>query len=1047
MLDAVKIWKLLIYLLICLSLVKCEIPNVSLSGNSRLIQSSYLAAQKLISNSRVKELSNFLSLYCNHEQYYNSYSPKVILSKWELFRSWYKEPSTLLGIIFENLLAGNNTSTNKALLPLASNYLDTLIKRELIGFIILGLAIFLFMVISLTFLLCRRFRDRVVSLEESSEGLNKVKYGLIFTTICIFLLCSGYIIVNVLTIIRVIKIHDSIASSFCWIAVGIDSLSNGNVDMNVTSGKFNLRPSSAITNASIPFLGALPIQYLLEQIIKQEQMDKLSNSSLKFIQSAGFGTTLADRSLDLGLFFSNKTLFQPGETNWSVPAGLKIPIKMTQLSRTFIGANSTVYSTINPVVNELINVLQNGQQLINIKIASQYFLEMKKFTFQTLYILDIIRISNIIIFYVIVSLAGGIILFSVFAIIFSIIHTILLFYGSTRYGCFQSRSAIGTIAFFIIILSTCLAFVIFLLSIGGIIGQDYCSWMAKDLFNTTGSNWIKTVNSGIGEVVESCILPMPSYLYKRTNQNSTSFLRNMSKDQLETNIRFDHANEYVQSENNQHKDININVHKSVPVKIVSNETADSTKHNWKNDEAEFINNSVLQSSMSNGRLLSLQNKTEYAFNGELSSHNILSMITQSIQNGLTDEITRIISISWTNIINSWDLAVQCIDYINYTDFIKYATSYFPNVNTQFLQRQQVPVLILITQSSPNQLLLDKTTIFGFPTYSALSGSSNYNVNSAISSANYPYLLPGMEILQSIIVPFKLEPLQKENFSDSRDPFVITSTTDLSIIKFAEYQATSPYFSEYPLIYFENALWWAKKLAELYKTYIVCPYFNWIDLANSNSSTSVNNHFYQTYSGKPCLFKVYVEYMHSLIKDYFVNPSNQATNEIANYGNLLITQLANILGSVTTLQSAGQNAYDCGQVSIDFTNGITTMCSLVSELRTILIDILTAVTFTGYLVSIFIFIIWLIAVRYETRIADSILERTYSSTITEEKDKITDRLSMNSQEMNTACNNPADQSLEKTNFNSIEDVSNSLDSTKKGHFSKKSTKGKRQKHLK
>ncbi|OII76517.1 hypothetical protein cand_000380 [Cryptosporidium andersoni] len=1042
MLNAVKIWKLLIYLLIYRSLVKCEVSDVSLPGNSRLIQISYLAAQKLISNSRVKELSDFLSLYCDNKQYYNPYSPQVILSKWELFRSWYKEPSILLGIIFENLLSGDNITNNKVILPLVSNYLDTLIKRELIGFIVLSLAVFLFVVISLIFLLCRHFRDRVISLEESSEGLNKVKYGLIFTTICIFLLCSCYIIANVLAIIRVIKIHNSIASSFCWIAVGIDSLANGNVDVNVTSGKFNVNPSSAITNASIPFLGAFPIQYLLEQIIQQEQINKLTNSSLKFIQSAGFGTTLADRFLDLALFFNNQTLFQPGETNWSVPAGIKIPMKMVQLSETFVEANSTVFETINPRVNELISVLQSGQQSADIKITLQYFVEMKKLTFQVLYILDIIRISNITIFYVIVSLAGSIILFSVFAIIFSIIHTILLLYGSTQYGYFQSSSAIGAIAFFIIILSTCLAFVIFLLSISGIIGQDYCSWMAKDLFSTAGSNWIKTINSEISEVIESCIFPIPSYLHKGTNKNLTSPLHNtMIKDQLQTNIRLDHANEYDQSGNNQHRNINIDIHKSVPAEIVSNKTANSIRYNWKSDGTESINDRVKQLSMSNGRLLSLQDTTEYIFNGKPSSHNILSMVTKSIQNGLTEEVTRLVSITWTNIINSQDLAAQCITFINYTDFIKYATSYFPNINEGLLARQQVPVLILITQSSPNQLLLDKTTIFGFTIYSALSGSKNYNVDSAISSANYPYLLPGMEVFQSIIVPFKLEPLQKRNPSNSKDPLIITSTTDLSIINVAEYQATNPYFSEYPLTYFENALWWAKKLAELYKTYIVCPRFSWIDLVNSNSSTSVNYHLYQTYSGKPCLFKVYEEYMHSLIQDYFVNPSNQATSEIEKYGSLLTAQLANILGSVTVLQNAGQSAYDCGQISIDFTNGITTMCSLVGELRTILIDILTAVTFTGYLVSILILIIWLIAVRYETRIADSILERTYSSTITE--DKITDKLSMNNQEVNTACNNPVDQPLEQTNFNSIEDVSNSLDSTKKGAtlVKKKKYKGK------
>ncbi|EEA07170.1 uncharacterized protein CMU_000400 [Cryptosporidium muris RN66] len=1025
MLDAVKIWKLLIYLLIYRSLVKCEIPDVSLPGNSRLIQTSYLAAQKLISNSRVKELSDFLSLYCNNRQYYNPYSPQVILSKWELFRSWYKEPSTLLGIIFENLLSGDNITNNKVILPLASNYLYTLIKRELIGFIVLSLAVFLFMVISLIFLLCRHFRDRVISLEESFEGLNKVKYGLIFTTICIFLLCSGYIIANVLTIIRVIKIHDSITSSFCWVAVGIDSLTNGNVNVNITSGKFNVKPSSAITNASIPFLGAFPIQCLLEQITQQEQINKLTNSSLKFIQSAGFGTTLADRFLDLASFFNNRTLFEPGETNWSVPAGLKIPMKMVQFSETLVETNSTVFGTINPQINELIAVLKSGQQSADIKITLQYFVEMKKFTFQALYILDIIRTSNIIIFYVIISLTGSIILSSVFAIIFSIIHTILLLYGSTRYGCFQSSSAIGAIAFFIIILSTCLAFIIFLLSIGGIIGQDYCSWMAKDLFNTAGSNWIKTVKSEISEVIESCIFPVPSYLSEGTNQNSTSLLHNtMLKDQLQTNMRFDHANEYVQSENNQLKSINIDTHKSVPAKTVSNKITNSIKYNWESNETEFINDMVKQLSMSNERLPPLQDTTEHIFNGKSSSHNILSMVTKSIQSGLTEEVTRLVSITWTNIINSQDLAVQCITFINYTDFINYATSYFPNVNTGLLKRQQVPVLILITQSSPNQLLLNKTTIFGFTTYSALSGSKNYNVNSAISSATYPYLLPGMEVFQSIIIPFKLEPLQKENPSNSKDPLIITSTTDLSIINVAEYLATNPYFSEYPLAYFENALWWAKKLAELYKTYIVCPYFSWIDLANSNSSTSVNDHLYQTYSGKPCLFKVYGEYMHSLIQDYFVNPSNQATSEIDHYGNLLTAQLADILGSVTALQNAGQSAYDCGQISIDFTNGITTMCGLVSELRTILIDILTTVTFTGYLVSIFILIIWLIAIRYETRIADSILERTYSSTITE--DKITDKLSMNNQEVNTTCNNPVDQPLEQTNFNPIEDVSNSLE---------------------
>ena len=109
-----------------------------------------------------------------------------------------------------------------------------------------------------------------------------------------------------------------------------------------------------------------------------------------------------------------------------------------------------------------------------------------------------------------------------------------------------------------------------------------------------------------------------------------------------------------------------------------------------------------------------------------------------------------------------------------------------------------------------------------------------------------------------------------------------------------------------------------------------------------------------------------------------NPSEIAFDEVKRLNKVVNYRIKSMLGSALVLKNIGTEAHNCGQVSVDSTNAIVTFCGMIGKTKDTLIILLNVTTFIGFAISIIIGAVWIISLRYESRIADSILEMERSS---------------------------------------------------------------------
>ncbi|KAJ1607630.1 putative signal peptide-containing protein [Cryptosporidium canis] len=1004
-------------------------------------------AQQVIEKSRTTSLEDFVTENCMGPDIFQYNDPYYKKEMWEWFKSWHSDSSILAGIIFENAIIADSNGTHIDLKPLLSSYLDTLIWREITSCVIFGLSIFIFIVVSLGFVLCRILNDRVVSFEETSNGLWKIKWSIYILTSLLCALCLAYIVVSIVIIINFVAFSRSFSSSVCWLAVGAEALSNGNININTATGSFNVTEISLKTNTTVPFIGSLPLYGLFQELGSIEAIVEIFNETINYIGSAGFPTTLSRRLTDLVFVFTNASLISPTDVNWYIPAKETLKSSVLNAANSFLPVNETLFNSMAPILKRMISILNSVDTSSMSFSVTEYFEVFQKFISHILLFLNFSRTGSAAIFGVITALCSSSILVGIISIIFSILHIKLFLSGKNHIGFFQTRSALVAVAFIFLGLSTIISLISYSLTVAGTVGKDYCGWLVKDLFSQNGMNWISTVSPELGMIMGVCMYPLASYIkIKNSEVNSTEneYLMNRTHILKSHGLTHKYLEVFNQLQTDQTRDYNlIKEPFSNSSQLVSPFFFDKIKHFNSNEsllnesyietpeiknremaKKDYISDLILANSDKIGSgtnssdiLLAEQFSHQEVvglLNGLPINSSISSLLFQIIPSNFVDDMSKLVP-EYLNIIStSQTIADQCFNYVNVTDYIKYSLMYFPDVERSSIEEQNVPVLVLITQSYKNEDWLIKSSIFSYTTYAALSSSPNAHVSTLMISQSLPFKTPGLQVLESIIYPFRIKYLvdHSENpsikhgsslntsitgyssyienafdpissllveTSSSEESLFISADTNIDHLNLNKYHKENKYFMDYPLSSFKNTLEWVKKSMKLYRYHFFCYPFSWLDIKSIRENPSFgNNSLYIKYYNHSCNYVEFQEYITSISYDYIINPTDVAAHEVERLNLILNERIRKMFGSALILNSIKSEAHNCGQVSVDFTNGIVTLCGMIGKTKDKLIVILNIITFIGYAISIIIGIIWVISLRYESRIADSIMEIEQSS---------------------------------------------------------------------
>ncbi|EAK89032.1 hypothetical protein [Cryptosporidium parvum Iowa II] len=1026
--------------------VEASLTDIPWSVSTPYILSSLEKAQQVINYSRVSTLEEFVSENCGRYDKLQESDLAYKKEMWESFKSWHSDYSVLAGIIFENAIIADSNKTHINLKPLISSYLDALIWREIASCIIFGISIFTFIAVSLGFVLCRVMNDRVVSFEETSNGLWKVKLSIYILSTLLCGLCVIYITLSIVIIVNFFAFSDSFLTSVCWFAIGADAFSNGNININTTSGSFSIAKSFLKTNTTVPFIGSLPLYGLFQELGSVETLIEFFKDTINYIRSAGFPTALSIRLNELANVFTNSSVINPNGIDWYIPAKELLKNSVLNAVNSFMPVNETLFNSMIPVLNKITDIIKSVDTSSMSFSVNEYFEIFKKFISYILLFLNVSRTASNIVFVIITVLCVSSTIIGVISIIFSILHIKLFLSGRSHIGFFQSRSALVAVAFIFMGLSTFVSFVSYTLTVSGTVGKDYCGWIVSDLFSPIGMNWISTVSPELGMIMSICMYPLASYIkiksdnkrYLNEKDFITDRIRVLEYHGIKNHIYLDLFNKLQSDESKDSeniKDIFFNYSNKSPRFLLnqnhlfSNESLKSelylgdlsTKSRAmnKNDFISnlFLNyNNELLKSNSNDILLAERfgNQEIVGLLDDAPIESSLSyLLVQLLPGSFVNDMSKIVP-EYINIIStSQAIAEQCFNYMNITDYIKYSLMYFPDVEKSTPDEQDVPVLVLITQSYKEENWLMKSSIFGYTTYTALCSSPNSNVSTLMISQSLPIKVPGLEVLESIIYPFKIKylvdtsdtingkqekteenPTSKlsslenifeptssitEDNTNSEENLIISADTDIDQLAIEKYHKDNKHFKDYPISSFKHTLVWVKKSMELYNHNFFCYPFSWIDIEGIKEIPNFgNNSLYIKYYNNTCKYVEFQEYIASISYDYLINPTNFAANEVERLNLVLNDRIRKMFGSAMILNSIKTEAHNCGQVSVDFTNGIVTFCGMVGRTKDTLIVILNFATFIGFAISIVIGIIWLISLRYESRIADSIMEMEQSS---------------------------------------------------------------------
>ncbi|OII74266.1 uncharacterized protein cubi_01110 [Cryptosporidium ubiquitum] len=1028
---------------------EASVSDIPWSVGTPHILSSLEKAQQVIEDSRVTSLEEFVVENCGNFDQLRESDSSYKKEMWKWFKSWHSDYSVLAGIIFENVIIADSNKTEIDIKPLLSSYLDTLVWREITSCLIFGVSIFTFIVVSLGFVLCRILNDRVVSFEETSNGLWKVKLSIYILTILLCVLCVIYVALSVVIIINFISFSNSFSTSVCWFAIGADAFSNGNININKTSGSFSITETSLKTNTTVPFIGSLPLYGLFQELGSVEVLINLLNDILSYINNAGFPTVLSKRLTEFVDVFTNASVINPIGTDWYIPAKDSLKDSVLNAANSFLPVNDTLYNSMYPVLEKIV-FLSNSIDISTMTFSvDEYFEIFQKFISYILLFLNVSRTTSNIVFGLTTALCALSMIIGIISIIFSILHIKLFLSGKSHIGFFQSRSALVAAAFILMGLSTIASFVSYTLTVAGTVGKDYCGWIVDDLFSPTGMNWISTVSPQLGMIMSVCMYPLASYIKikdveKRDLVDKDYILdkiRVLESQGIKNHIYLDlykklQSNKFQDRENVNNLIFNSSYKK---FEILSDHINNFYTNRSLKNELKFENLNMKNRGMNEDGIISdlfLANNNK--LNLKSSSNDILLaerfgnqevvgllddapiesslayLLVNLLPNNFVDALSKIVS-DFLNIITTGQtIAEQCFNYINVTDYIQYSLMYFPDVEKSSADNQDVPVLVLITQSYREENWLTKSSIFGYNTYTALCSSPNADVSALMISQSLPFKIPGLEVLQSIIYPYKIEYLtdslrklleEQDNYmnnptstfsffienifeptspillgsSNSGEDLIISENTDIDKLEIDKYHQYNKYFVDYPISSFKSTLEWVKKLMKLYNYDFFCHPFSWLDIDNIKANpNSGNNSLYIKHYNNACNYVEFQEYITSISYDYIINPTIIAHSEVNRLNLILNDRIRKMFGSAIILASIKTEAHNCGQVSVDFTDGIVTFCGMVGKTKDTLIVILNIATFIGFAISIIIGIIWLISLRYESRIADSIMEMEQSS---------------------------------------------------------------------
>ncbi|KAK9173611.1 hypothetical protein CmeUKMEL1_11715 [Cryptosporidium meleagridis] len=1020
---------------------EASLTDIPWSVSTPYILSSLEKAQQVIDHSRVSTLEEFVYENCGIYDKLQESDLGYKKEMWESFKSWHSDYSILAGIIFENAIIADSNKAHINLKPLLSSYLDALIWREIASCITFGISIFTFIAVSLGFVLCRVLNDRVVSFEETSNGLWKVKLSIYILSTLLCVLCVIYIILSIVIIVNFFAFSDSFLTSVCWLAIGTDAFSNGNININTTSGSFSIAKLFLKTNTTVPFIGSLPLYGLFQELGSIETLSEFFKDTINYITSAGFPTTLSIRLNELAKVFTNSSVINPNGIDWYIPAKELLKNSVLNAANSFMPVNETLFNSMIPVLNQITGILKSVDTSSMSFSVDEYFEVFKKFISYILLFLNVSRTASHVVFVIITVLFVSSAIIGIISIIFSILHIKLFLSGRSHIGFFQSRSALVAVAFIFMGLSTFVSFVSYTLTVGGTVGKDYCGWIVNDLFSPTGMNWISTVSPELGMIMSICMYPLASYIKIKSDNKSyinekdfiSDKIRVLEYHGIKNHIYLDLFDKLQSDESVDSKNINdifFNYSNMDPRfslnenNLINNGSLNSelyirdlsTKSRSMNKN-DFISNlllnydSVLLKSSSNDILLA-ERFSNHEIVGLLNDVPIESslayLLVQLLPGSFVNDMSKIVP-EYINIIStSQTIAEQCFTYMNISDYIKYSLMYFPDVEKSTPDEQDVPILVLITQSYKEENWLMKSSIFGYTTYTALCSSPNSNVSTLMISQSLPIKVPGLEVLESIIYPFKIKylvdtsdtiienqnkieenPTSKSSSLESifeptspitkvdtasEENLIISADTNIDQLPIEKYHKDNKHFKEYPISSFKNTLLWVKKSMELYNNNFFCYPFPWIDIEEIKKIPNFgNNSLYIKYYNNTCKYVEFQEYIASISYDYLINPTNFAANEVERLNLVLNDRIRKMFGSAMILNSIKTEAHNCGQVSVDFTNGIVTFCGMIGRTKDTLIIILNIATFIGFAISIVIGIIWLISLRYESRIIDSIVE--------------------------------------------------------------------------
>lgn len=1025
-----------------------SVADIPWSTSSPYVLSGLEKAQQVIEKSRIKSLETFIFENCGKYEQLQENDSLYKKEMWERFKSWHSDYSVLAGIIFENLIIADSNETKIDVKPLISSYLDTLIWREIVSCVIFGISIFTFIIVSLGFVLCRILNDRVVSFEETSNGLWKVKLSIYILTILLCGLCVVYVALSVVIIINFIYFSNSFSTSVCWLAIGADAFSNGNININITSGSFSLSEISLKTNTTVPFIGSLPLYGLFQELGSIDVLVEFLNNAVSYMGNAGFPTLLSKRLTELMNVFTNSSVINPTGTDWYIPAKELLKDSVLNAANSFFPVNETIYNSMMSVLYKILYISDSIDTSSMTFSVTEYFEIFKKFISYILSFLNISRTASNIVFGLTTALCVSSIVIGIISIIFSILHIKLFLSGKSHIGFFQSRSALVAAAFILMGLSTFVSFISYTLTVAGTVGKDYCGWIVNDLFSSTGMNWVSTVSPQLGMIMSTCMYPLASYIRiidtKERNLADSNFIidriRVLEDHGIKNHIYLDlynkiQSNKFQDKENIKDSFFNSDKNSQTLSDHINNfyQSSNLTGKllleaiNMKNRSMNE-NNIISSLLLANSTKLTLKSSSnDILLEKRFGNHEIVSLLDDTpiqsslsfllialLSDGFVDQFSKIVS-EFLNIISTGQtIAEQCFNYINVTDYVKYSLMYFPDVEKTSEAQQDVPVLVLITQSYKEEDWLIKSSIFGYTTYTALCKSPNNNISTLMISQSLPFKIPGLEILESIIYPYKIKYLTESSkkflmeqdnamnstassFSfyienifepksrilleslDQEENLIISADTDIDQLEIDKYHKYNKYFMDYPLSNFKNTLEWVRKLMKLYNYDFFCYPFSWLDIDHiKESPNSGNNSLYIKYYNNACNYVEFHEYVTSMSYDYIINPTNLAAHEVARLSSILNDRMLKMFGSAIILTSIRTEAHNCGQVSVDFTDGIVTFCGMVGKTKDTLIVFLNIATFIGFAISIIIGIIWLISLRYESRIADSIIEMEQSS---------------------------------------------------------------------